>query len=43
MTDKEVSCECAKVLIVDDEQINIMALTIMLNIFGLKSTYVYNG
>ncbi|CAD8092885.1 unnamed protein product [Paramecium sonneborni] len=36
-------CRCPLILIVDDEQINIMALSILLEQFNLSSDQVFNG
>ncbi|CAK85537.1 unnamed protein product (macronuclear) [Paramecium tetraurelia] len=36
-------CRCPQILIVDDEQINIMALSILLEQFNLTSDQVFNG
>ncbi|CAD8085685.1 unnamed protein product [Paramecium sonneborni] len=38
-----VECRCPNILIVDDEQINILALSILLEQLGLTSDQVFNG
>jgi CheY-like chemotaxis protein len=38
-----VECKCAKILIVDDEPTNILALTLMLSKFALKADSSLNG
>ncbi|CAD8089112.1 unnamed protein product [Paramecium sonneborni] len=38
-----IDCHCPSILIVDDEQINIMALSILLEQFKLSSDQVFNG
>ncbi|CAD8077187.1 unnamed protein product [Paramecium primaurelia] len=38
-----IECRCPNILIVDDEQINILALSILLDQLGLSSDQVFNG
>ncbi|CAD8213959.1 unnamed protein product [Paramecium octaurelia] len=38
-----IECRCPNILIVDDEQINILALSILLEQLGLNSDQVFNG
>ncbi|CAD8170731.1 unnamed protein product [Paramecium octaurelia] len=38
-----IECRCPNILIVDDEQINILALSILLEQLGLTSDQVFNG
>ena len=40
---KTKQCECARILIVDDNGLNIYALEILLKNFGHKSDYATNG